>query len=244
MNKKGFTLIEILAAIVILGIVGTIGISAISNSIMDSRGSVFTNLAREIVNSARGMRGQDKLPRDIKDGEAFIIPCDKTTGSTVDLTGGTGYGNLLYNYCYVGIVNNKQNYYYYITMLDDTGHSFVSLISDDIDKDKIIADENVVVTQNVGDLSGVLSAFRVVYGGSTYRIKSARVMYTAKKSGSTADSTLYGYYSNDGSSSSSSQINADLQNYDNRLLGNTPIAFNGSNYTVSKTEVMYIILSK
>ena len=47
MNKKGFTLIEILAAIVILGIVSAIGIAAVSNNIVESRKSTYVNLARD-----------------------------------------------------------------------------------------------------------------------------------------------------------------------------------------------------
>jgi prepilin-type N-terminal cleavage/methylation domain-containing protein len=57
MKKNGFTLIEILAAIVIMGIVGAIGVVAISSNIVDARKSTTANLAKQLAESARNMRG-------------------------------------------------------------------------------------------------------------------------------------------------------------------------------------------
>ena len=239
MNKKGFTLIEILAAIIILGIVGAIGVAAVSSNIVESRKNVFTNTAREVASAARGMRGQDKLPRDIKNGEALVIPCHNLTGSDLDLSGGSGFGDILPQYCYAGIVNNNGNYQYYVTMVDATNHAFIGIEGDSLSKDRLVDDETLTISGNVSSLDSTLSAFKTSYNGSTYNVQSVRIKFT------TETNTYYGYYSKDGSSNSTSDINSNLEALDNFLTSSTKkITINGSNVTVKEYDVMYLILKK
>lgn len=76
MNKKGFTLIEILAVLIILGIIATYTIPAISNAINDSKESSYNEQIEMIENASRTyMSSYSKLLPD--EGEEFIISiCD------------------------------------------------------------------------------------------------------------------------------------------------------------------------
>ena len=167
MNKNGFTLIEILAAIVILGIVSAIGIAAVSNNIVESRKSTYVNLARQLADSARDMRGKDKLPKDIKNGEALVIPCYSLTGKELDLSGGTGFGDIVQDYCYVGIVNKNSEFSYYVTSVDTANHGFVAVEASAISKDRLVEDEDLIKkNQDRAEIDAV-----IVEGEITRKIK-------------------------------------------------------------------------
>ncbi len=241
MNRKGFTLIEILAAIVILGIVSAIGIAAVSNNIVETRKSTFLNLARQLANSAREMRGADKLPKDLKDGEALVIPCYSLNGNEIDLSAGTGFGDLLLDYCYVGIVNNKNKYEYYVTAIDSANYGYVALEVDELSKDNLSNDNDLVAGTNLMPTSGTLSAFKVTYNGTQYNIKAARI-----KEVTTNGVSLTAYYSNNSSTNSSSKVNGTLVDYDNFLGSSTQtvVGTDGVTYTIKEHEVMYLFLSK
>lgn len=73
-NKKGFTLIEILAAIIILGVVLLIGVSAISDYIESSRKSSLIATANSYIEEVRGLRATDSLVQSPKNAEALLIP--------------------------------------------------------------------------------------------------------------------------------------------------------------------------
>ena len=53
MNKKGFTLTELLVVIVILGIIAMITVPIINNAIADSRKKTYEEQERSIVNAAK-----------------------------------------------------------------------------------------------------------------------------------------------------------------------------------------------
>ena len=136
MNKKGFSLIELLAVIIILGIVATIGISAVSGYVQDSRKSTFADLAKLYAEKASEDRAKDRLPHDIKDGEAILLPIEKyVLEKNEDFS--TPYGQLSLDYCYVIITNNKNNFYYYLYLLDDTNHAIVAEEYSKIGKDSV-----------------------------------------------------------------------------------------------------------
>ncbi len=237
MNKKGFTLIEILAAIVILGIVSAIGITAVSSNIVESRKSVYVNLARQLADSARDMRGQDKLPRDLKTGEALVIPCFSLNGKELDLSEGTGFGDLVADYCYVGIVNTNNEYKYYVTSVDTSNHGFVAVEYSEINKDRLVDDEDLVNSESLLPTSGALSAFQVTYGGTLYKVKAVRI-----KAEATSGETITAYFSGDGSSNSANVVST-LDNYDD-FVTNKKIVYRGTTYTIRKYEISYIFLSK
>ena len=182
MNKKGFTLIEILAVIIIIGIASAIGITAVTSNIDRSRKSSFANLARNYAESARSMRGEDRLPHDPKDGEAVLIRVDNLDGVDVENDEGfsTVYGTLLLDYSFVAIVNEGHNYNYYVFLLDDTNHGIIDVEYSSITEKSVLTDGDVNLGKaiNVSSLSNGVS---VKINGVTYRVTSVHNKYVVVK---------------------------------------------------------------
>lgn len=179
MNKKGFTLIEILAVIVIIGIASTIGIIAISGSINQSRDSSFADLAKTYAEAARTMRASDKMYYQPKDGEAVILPYSEIEGSDIENKDTTGYGDILPSYCYVSVVNEKTNFSYYVTQVDETYHFINNIEYNNIDEDDILLGADQLVENNVKELKAPYSGFSLKHGDSYYDIKAIRASFEA-----------------------------------------------------------------
>lgn len=65
-NNKGFTLIEMLAAIAIMGILSTIGIVAVSNYLVQSRNKSFNMMSKSIYQAAQNCQIQGKCTGTIQ----------------------------------------------------------------------------------------------------------------------------------------------------------------------------------
>ena len=174
MNKKGFSLMELLAVIIIIGIVGTIGVVAVSSYIQDSRKSTFADLAKLYAEKASEERAKDVLPHDIKDGEAILLPLEKyKLEKNENFT--TPYGKMQLDYCYAIITNNRNQFNYYIFMLDDSKHAIVGADYADIGSDAVTNDSSLVSKiLNYKNLNGTS---RITVGGSTYKLKTQKGTY-------------------------------------------------------------------
>ena len=60
-NKKGFTLVELLAVIVIMGILMMVAIPSISRVIENSRKDTFVDIAKSYANAAKTLWTADTL---------------------------------------------------------------------------------------------------------------------------------------------------------------------------------------
>lgn len=179
MNKKGFSLMELLAVIIIVGIIGTIGLISISDSVGSSRKASFVNMARNYADSASAMRASDKLPVEPKNNEALLIRVDNLTG--VDQTGdySTVYSELNLDYCYVAIVNNKQQYSYYVTLVDNSGNTIYDTEYSLLNEDSVVAYDDVA--PNVVNTRGVTAGLEVKVGGATYNVSVVKPKYILLK---------------------------------------------------------------
>ena len=137
MNKKGFTLIEILAVIVIISIIGLIGISSISNSTEKTRKASYATLAKTIIESARSMRAEDRLPYDLQSGDILLMRIDSLDGTDKIDIRKTEFGDLLLDLSYVIIVNDNNNYQYYITLIDSSKHNIMKTEYSVINEDSV-----------------------------------------------------------------------------------------------------------
>lgn len=178
MNKKGFTLIEVLAVIIIIGIISTIGLVAIQSSISKSRDATVVDLAKAYAESAKTMRAKETIYYEPKSGEAVIIPYNKIDGTKVENGEGTGYGDIFQSYCYVGIVNNSGNYYYYVTQVDDTYHFLNAAEYNSVTEDDIMLGLDKLRELRVKELKAPFTGFLLTYGNKDYLIKAVRTSFT------------------------------------------------------------------
>ena len=168
-NNKGFTLVELLAVIVIMGILMMVAIPSVTRTIENSRKDTFVDIAKSYANAARSMWTTDNLTCNgtvssaVDDGDYYILINSKETAkdslpTLVDQGGKSSWGNRDVNgYVRVnvsttaGVDNNNDGTYeveprrvtkFYVALSDGT-HGL-------LDDDTLTTDElkrgNVVMT--------------------------------------------------------------------------------------------------
>ena len=135
-NKKAFTLIELLAVIIILGVLMIIAIPAVTMYISNARKSAYVDTAKTVIQSARVLVNSGKL--DMYDTSAtYYIPT-----SCIMVENGkeaeSPYGRFKRAYVVVTFEENKYNYYW--VSVDETGQGIKNLTNvEDLDSDQITA---------------------------------------------------------------------------------------------------------
>ena len=126
-NNKGFTLMEILAVIVILGIIMVIAIPAISQNILDSRKSSYVTSVRKFIDAAREEVSTFNYKAN-NVNTAYYIPTKCLQTENGD---SSPFGDFLESYVVV-VYNSNGIYDYYYTGRDETNHGFELTKSDEI----------------------------------------------------------------------------------------------------------------
>ena len=88
-NEKGFTLVELLAIIVILGILMTLAIPAVQRVLKSSQKKTFVEYAEKIAQTAQTKYNQDIMKEEISDSDSVIydVKKDLKLSSTGDYNG-------------------------------------------------------------------------------------------------------------------------------------------------------------
>ena len=136
-KKNAFTLIELLAVIIILGVLMIIAVPSVTSYISSSRKSAYVDTARQVIGSTRNMVNEGKL--GMYDTSAtYYIPtsCIKLeNGSEAE----SPYGK--FERAFVVVSYDGQGYDYYWTSVDDSGQG-IKIITKlaDLDNDKLSSD--------------------------------------------------------------------------------------------------------
>lgn len=137
-NKKGFTLIEIMAVVVILGIIMLIAVPSVSSYILDSRKSAYATSIDAYVKSIEADFLQEMYGDYPDDDEILVVPIDETTLEKNN-TKTSPFGSFIMEYCYVVIVPRSINnefgsnvFDYYAYILDDAGYGLNNVIRSDL----------------------------------------------------------------------------------------------------------------
>lgn len=118
-NKKGFTLVEMLAVVVILGLIASIAISSVADYIEKSRKKTYISIANEYIAIAGEMFAkQDLVARDSNTVYYVHINNLKTEKGVAK----SPYGKWIDAYVVVTIDPNSNDFDYYWTSVDDKGY--------------------------------------------------------------------------------------------------------------------------
>ena len=119
-NKKGFTLIEIIAVIIIIGIILIIAIPMVTKYISSSDRTAFASNVQAYAETVRGEYEMSEYGDLLLDNELMIVPMEYIKLEKGD-EGKSPFGMYDYEKSYFLIVPEKKSYSFYATVVDETG---------------------------------------------------------------------------------------------------------------------------
>ena len=134
-NSKGFTLIEILAVIIILGILMIIAIPAVTKYISGSKDTTYITTVNKLIDTAMGeVTGLEYSVSN--ENFTYYIPTKCLT--TENDRNESPYGEFVQSYVVVTYNEGKNDYYY--TGVDESGHGILLTYRDHLDESTIKTD--------------------------------------------------------------------------------------------------------
>jgi len=155
-NNKGFTLVELLAVIVILGVISTVAIPSVNNYINGSKDDSFVYEAKNYVKAVQTgiVSGEYDAPRNANDVTIVSLNYIET------LEGETSpYGEKwVDNKCYVAVVNEGEptspKYAYYFAAQDEGRNALPLTRIENITSDLITHEARNTMEVTVQSLAG------------------------------------------------------------------------------------------
>lgn len=140
-KNKGFTLIEIIAAIIIIGIIVLVANPLVQSFIISSRKSSFASNASAFLETVKAKMEMYEYG-EIAETESMIVPLRYVKlekGSTVD----SPFGKYDLDRSYIIITNHNNSkgpaYQYHINLMDETGHAIKEGTFNTLNKNKVEA---------------------------------------------------------------------------------------------------------
>lgn len=133
-RKKGFTIIELLAAIIILGILLIIAIPAVSKYLASSRSDSYVTTAKNIMSAARNLVNEGKISFYDTD-VSYYIPAKSIKSEN---SSSSPYGEFESAYVIVNYTEDGKGFEYYWVSCDSEGFGVSTPVSyDDLNVDNI-----------------------------------------------------------------------------------------------------------
>ena len=160
-NEKGFTLVEALAVIVILGIVMVISIPAVTRYIFRSDKAVYASDISAYVETIKGKYEMKEYGNFLKDDEIMIIPIRHIILEKGD-NEKTPYGEYDFDRSFVLVAPERKGYIFYATVIDSKKYGLIEVPTNEIGENAI--------REEINDELPLLSVYDVQ--GSTYTFKN------------------------------------------------------------------------
>ena len=135
-NEKGFTLIEALAVIIILGVVMIIAVPAVSKYILRSDKAVYASDITAYVETIRAKYEMKEYGSFLKDDEIMLVPIRHIILEKGD-NQKTPYGEYDFDRSYVLIVPERNGYAFYATVIDSKKAGLINVAANAIGEDAI-----------------------------------------------------------------------------------------------------------
>ncbi len=169
-RENGFTLIEALAVIIILGVIMIIAIPAVAKYILKSDRAVYASNILAYVETIQGKYEMNDYGAFLKDDELMIVPIKHIILEKGD-NHNSPYGEYDFDRSYVLIVPERNGYSYYATVIDSEKAGVINVVSNKIGEEAVQEEiEEEVPLLNSYITSGATYTFK----SSTYRRSDVR----------------------------------------------------------------------
>ena len=185
-NEKGFTLIEVLSVIIIIGVIMIIAIPAVSKYIDRSNKASYASDALAYVETVRSEYEMKDYGEFLSKDELMIVPIEYIILEKGD--GNSPYAPFDFSKSYIIIVPERNGYQFYATMVDETGVGIIQKNSNELNRDAVEEgiSENVMPYQTYATTSSKLA-----FNGKTYKFLEKRDISTLEKSFDNAIIVMY-----------------------------------------------------
>lgn len=177
-NKKGFTLIEVLSVIIIIGILMLIAVPAVSKYIDRSNKASYASDVLAYVETIRSEYEMKEYGDYLVEDELMIVPIEYIMLEKGD-TGNSPYGAYDYSKSYVIIVPERKGFQLYATVVDETGVGVIQKGSNELNRDAVEEDIGDSILQYETYATG---ASNLSFNGKTYKFMERRDMASLEKS--------------------------------------------------------------
>lgn len=171
MNRKGFTLIEMIAVIVILGLLMIIAIPAVTSYMQSSDESVYVNSVSSFLQEAKLLYGEKEFGPQIEVNDVMIVPIgllNMEKGNTTD----SPFGKYRQEQSYILIVRTAKSTEYYATVVDDTNRGMIEVKEDELNNN-VIDKVNVLTITPITNLYHCVSNSYIVDSSNQFKFKGA-----------------------------------------------------------------------
>lgn len=169
MNKKGFTLIEVIAVVVILGLLMIIAIPAVTQYINSSDESVYVNNVSSFLQEAKLLYQEKEFGPQIEVGDIMVVPIsilDLEKGNTTN----SPFGTYSKKQSYILIKRTAKSYDYYATVVDSTNRGLSEVKEDELNNN-VIGKVNVTVIPDFENLYDCNSESYIIDRNANFSFK-------------------------------------------------------------------------
>lgn len=170
MGKKGFTLIEIITVIIIIGIILTIAVPAVSSYILKSRKTNYSGTISAYVETIKGEYDMGEFGDYIDDSELMIVPI-KIIKLEKGESDSSPFGKYDFDKSYVLIKSNTYTNDYYVTFVDSADYGVSNVKIDNISSETI----DKVNSREITDITSYFSC-----NGKEYEFNNNIFTYDGK----------------------------------------------------------------
>lgn len=132
-NKKGFTLIEVIAVIIILGIIMLIAVPSVSGNIISTRKARYSSDIKAFIETVQGNYTSKFYGPYVEDDEIMIVPISEANLEKGD-NDNSPFGRYISGQCYIIISKTNYSYKYYAYFLDTSGYGVHGKLYDEINR--------------------------------------------------------------------------------------------------------------